>query len=535
MMHRMKAALIGVVAAGALAAPADAAVTTPGASIEVFHGRDFIGLAGYPAGDDLLVEVVRNGTVIANVTRAPDPGEEQGDPSLLEINHLGDGDCFDNPAGQAVNLVPGDVIRVTELDVAGDVPDTMLVQQVTQERVDDAVAGTITLSGDAKNVETGAPLPGTVALRVRNGGTRQDFEAPIDANGRYSHTFAVANPGAFDSSAEWANADLSELTIEDGAEIACPLAPEANMSNISPPFINIANSAGNVTVSGQSTADVTDVTLTLNGAALEPASKTVGAATWTATFPASALAEGVNTIEATFVGGNFPASSISISKDTVAPAAPTISPNGGTVPQSITISGTGTIHYTVDGSTPTADSPVTAAQLNITSPTTVRAVAIDNSGNVSPVASATFTAPVNNPPAGGNNPPAGGPPAGGNNPPAGPPAGGGPVVVTPDAPGNPVNDGPFIVSNVKYAKRIKVRKARRVGLRVALTAPAETDTLRVVVRRAGKFRRTMLVKTDPGRKVFRVKVNRRGRWSLSIRPVDEGRRGFVKVLRFRVV
>lgn len=78
-------------------------------------------------------------------------------------------------------------------------------------------------------------------------------------------------------------------------------------------------------------------------------------------------------------------------------ATPTFTPNGVsgfTGPQSVTISCAtvgATIHYTKDGTEPTAFSPVYSAPLSLTSTTTVKAIAVKTDMNNSAIATATFT------------------------------------------------------------------------------------------------------------------------------------------------
>ena len=78
-------------------------------------------------------------------------------------------------------------------------------------------------------------------------------------------------------------------------------------------------------------------------------------------------------------------------------ATPTFTPNGAssfTGTQSVTISCTtvgATIHYTTDGTAPTASSPVYSTALSLTSTTTVKAIAVKAGMNDSATATATFT------------------------------------------------------------------------------------------------------------------------------------------------
>ena len=78
-------------------------------------------------------------------------------------------------------------------------------------------------------------------------------------------------------------------------------------------------------------------------------------------------------------------------------ATPTFTPNGVssfTGTQSVKISCTtvgATIHYTTDGTAPTASSPVYSTELSLTSTTTVKAIAVKAGMNDSATATATFT------------------------------------------------------------------------------------------------------------------------------------------------
>ncbi|MEU3462796.1 chitobiase/beta-hexosaminidase C-terminal domain-containing protein [Streptomyces sp. NPDC006733] len=77
-------------------------------------------------------------------------------------------------------------------------------------------------------------------------------------------------------------------------------------------------------------------------------------------------------------------------------ATPTFNPAGGnyTSAQSVTIADAtagASIHYTRDGSTPTASSPLYSAPISVTATTTVKAVAVKSGLGDSAVASATYT------------------------------------------------------------------------------------------------------------------------------------------------
>ncbi|HET9872212.1 MAG TPA: hypothetical protein VFP89_06410, partial [Propionibacteriaceae bacterium] len=106
-----------------LTQPASAAVTV-GTNISAFPNRDMVVAVGYEPGEELTVEVVRNGVVIGTTTG---PAVTTPEGVGLEVNHgpLGaplPGDCW---TGVTPDIIGGDVIRVT--NAVGAV-DTMTVK-----------------------------------------------------------------------------------------------------------------------------------------------------------------------------------------------------------------------------------------------------------------------------------------------------------------------------------------------------------------------------------------------------------------------
>ncbi len=98
-------ALVGAVAA---AAPAQAAVTTPNASMEYMQQVNLLILGGYPANTELSITATRAGTPLDTVNVSSGNGD-------VEINHGGGGavpagDCWSS--GKAPALRNGDVISV---------------------------------------------------------------------------------------------------------------------------------------------------------------------------------------------------------------------------------------------------------------------------------------------------------------------------------------------------------------------------------------------------------------------------------------
>ena len=254
-----------VVAAAAFAAPAQAAVTN-GVALEVFHGRDFINIVGYDPHTPLQV-VVRDGAGqpvgFANVVTDADGNYELTHAGPAEG---GPSDCFQGET--TPDIIPGDTVEVT---VDGDPAkvDTTVVQDVQYPDpayLVDPVARTIKVTGfartpartplDAVEIRLNHPKPGVWDARGANG--RKDWRAQgaIDAEGNFTAVFAGASDAdlaavaSADMSAQWANANLSELTIYDGLQTTalegCP--PLARRAVEVPPPVRSS-------VGGASTAD----------------------------------------------------------------------------------------------------------------------------------------------------------------------------------------------------------------------------------------------------------------------------------------
>jgi len=120
-----------------------------------------------------------------------------------------------------------------------------------------------------------------------------------------------------------------------------------------------------------------------------------------ATYTTSSLAVGAHAVSAAYAGAAaFAPSSSAKLTETISPpptaAKPTFSPAAGAVPfpQLVTISDatTGaTIHYTTDGTTPTAGSTKYSAPISVSSAETIKAIAVAAGYTNSAVASAAYT------------------------------------------------------------------------------------------------------------------------------------------------
>ena len=119
----------------------------------------------------------------------------------------------------------------------------------------------------------------------------------------------------------------------------------------------------------------------------------LGAAAVLAVAPAADAHDGSGRSGPARGGAHFPGDGRhGQARDTTPPAAPTASLPAGEValPQTIHLSGEN-VRYTTDGSEPTAASTPYAGGISVTSALTIKAIAVDAAGNVSPVATFAYT------------------------------------------------------------------------------------------------------------------------------------------------
>ncbi len=100
-------------------------------NISVFHNLDFVAAFGYVVGEQLTVEVFRNGNLIGTAS-GPAQNIDEGLPQngALEVNHGPEGaplpgDCW---TGAVPDIRPGDRVAVTD---SNDVTDEVLVDRIT--------------------------------------------------------------------------------------------------------------------------------------------------------------------------------------------------------------------------------------------------------------------------------------------------------------------------------------------------------------------------------------------------------------------
>lgn len=169
-------------------------------------------------------------------------------------------------------------------------------------------------------------------------------------------------------------------------------------------MVNVANQNRDLIITGTVAAGATGVTVSLPG--IDPISATLGAGatrfadqTWEAVVPAAALKklpERRVQMTVQFTGRDIPAAqatqTVPLLKDTSAPAVPTVAPKPGvyTRAQNVRLSApnlTEILYTTAAGAARTKYT----GPIRVNRTTTIRAQAVDEAGNFSPVATFRYT------------------------------------------------------------------------------------------------------------------------------------------------
>jgi hypothetical protein len=158
--------------------------------MEHVQGTGLTALDGYPGNTELVVRALRGTRVLDTVTGTTNSG------GLLELNHIGDGDCWDS--GFAPALTNGDVIEVTWSQILDGVPPTTVVHTDTM-----TIRGmSVTATYSSSSIGTaGTGQPGDVLdVEVRGaGGTvkaqdRLNSPVTVGTDGTWTHEFTGFNP-----------------------------------------------------------------------------------------------------------------------------------------------------------------------------------------------------------------------------------------------------------------------------------------------------------------------------------------------------
>jgi Chitobiase/beta-hexosaminidase C-terminal domain len=367
---------------------------------------------------------VRNGVTIAHgsvITDAAGDGAVNGGGTAA--------DCWTDVTP---DILPGDEIHV----IGSTFDDSMIVQGTSADMPVQVAPGTVVVHGTASDPQ-GNQLPASGlearvtsktlfsdGKRVLRAGTGQPFALSYDASTGPAWTATFSDLSAADvalalnpleSRGVFTNAAANESTISQnpaapgpGAPCSAPLLRDAATSS-TPASVNIAHTGEDLVVSGVA-QDASAVSVTLgDGATTLTESGTLtgagSAQTWSATFPGGdvgGLRQGTLTATPSFTtaGGTIGGAPLHILKDLQAPGAPVGSPSPAAgpfdAPQSVSLSvadTTAQIHWTNDGTTPDASSPVLAhgAQIAVTASQTIRAIAIDPAGNAGAVSTLAYT------------------------------------------------------------------------------------------------------------------------------------------------
>jgi len=276
----------------------------------------------------------------------------------------------------------GSNVFISKLSLAGQVPA--------------AIATTTTLDSGASPVPVGTSVTFTAAVAASSGTTVPTGNVVFLVDGSAVATVALASGTASYSESSLAAGSHTVTANYEGSSAFSPSSASATETVNGPeqpasapafsPAVGTYNSAQSVTLSDATTGAA--IYYTTNGT-----TPTTSSALYTGAIAVSAS----ETIEAIAVASGYTNSVVASGAYTITPtaAAPSLPVAIGTYTsvQSITIAEatTGaTIYYTTDATTPTTSSAKYTAALQLSTTTTVKAIAVASGYNNSPVASAAY-------------------------------------------------------------------------------------------------------------------------------------------------
>ena len=261
---------------------------------------------------------------------------------------------FTNPLGSQISFPYMEMVNVYHgLDSSGSISfeaaDFMQVQTPTISTSNTTGGQQVTIGSGTNEAAIHYTTDGSAP---ETSGTTARYEAPFTLTGTKTVRAIAAREGYLNSA-------------EGGQEVV--------VSQVEAPVISTTAVAGGQQVSISSGTSGATIHYTTDGSAPTASSPTYGSSfklTATKTVKAIAMKTGM-------VNSSVASQSVTVSRV----ATPTISPAGGlfSVSQQVTMScatSSAAIHYTTDGSAPTASSPIYNGAITLNSTTTVKALAV---------------------------------------------------------------------------------------------------------------------------------------------------------------
>lgn len=441
---RWALALTAVTALGAstLVPPVNAAVSGPRV-IVVSPEDSAVEVTGLDDDGNYTITLRRGGLAVASATGSPDID------GRLELNAGAPAFCW---IGVTPEIIPGDEVRLT----GGGVNDFATVRdiKVTSRAVGNAeddsftVTGTLGAGLDLDNVNVLVRLP-FAADEWRADANTSDEDNTLELDGNtWTATFTTSRDGipvddeviaaartprvllatygiGGDPEGDPPYNEATADRVGAGAPIpeGCPRRARRTIEDVTPVSINLNNPGSDLTVSGVTGGVSATVRVDLSNGTLPtvsrlaspvgtPADAVPGEVTWRATFPASELTTLDGAITVTAEHAPIPGgarNTRTVLKDFVAPGVPTVSPDGGTFRErvSVTMAGEdgGRVLFNLRGGDPSQQGTVFTGPFLLTGDTLLHAVQQDAAGNLGPQVTRRFTKFV--PPAPGSGTPPG--------------------------------------------------------------------------------------------------------------------------------
>lgn len=439
-------ALTAVTALGAsaLVPPVNAAVSGPRV-IVVSPESSVVAVSGLD-DETYTITLERGGLPVSSATGTPDAS------GTLEINAGAQPFCW---IGVTPEVIPGDEVHLTGGGVDDDfatVEDIKVTSRPVGNEGNDAftVTGTLGADLDLDNVNVLVRFP-FAADEWRADANTSDEDNTLELDGStWTATFTTSRDG-IPVDAEVIAAARTPTVLEAtygvggdpegdppyneatadrvgaGAPIpeGCPRRARRTIQDVSPVSINLNNPGSDLTVSGVTggvsptvrvdLSDGTPPTISRQASLVgTPPDAVPTEVTWRATFSAAELTTLDGAITVTAEHAPIPGgaqNTRTVLKDFVAPGVPTVSPDGGTFRDrvSVTMAGEdgGRILFNLRGGDPSQNGTVFTGPFLITGDTLLHAVQQDAAGNLGPQITRRFTKLVPPGPGSGTPPGAG--------------------------------------------------------------------------------------------------------------------------------